>query len=51
MPKVLEPSSALSEMTGKQIAIRLGVKRSTLGRWRTTNRLKARICNDRGEWL
>jgi len=38
-------------LTGKQIASQLGVKRTTLGRWRQTDRIKARICNDRGEWL
>jgi len=38
-------------LTGKQIASKLGVKRTTLGRWRRTGRIKARICNDRGEWL
>jgi hypothetical protein len=38
-------------LTGKQIASKLGVKRTTLGRWRTTGRINARICNDRGEWL
>jgi len=36
-------------LTGKQIASKLGVKRTTLGRWRRTGRIKARICNDRGE--
>ncbi|MGH8585264.1 MAG: recombinase family protein [Gammaproteobacteria bacterium] len=38
-------------LTGKQIASKLGVKRTTLGRWRRTGRITARICNDRGEWL
>jgi DNA invertase Pin-like site-specific DNA recombinase len=38
-------------LTGKQIASELGVTRATLGRWRLTGRIKARICNDRGEWL
>ena len=38
-------------LTGKQIASQLGVKRTTLGRWRRAGRIKARICNDRGEWL
>ena len=35
----------------KQIACTLGVKRTTLGRWRRQGRIQARICNDRGEWL
>ena len=38
-------------LTGRQTQERLGVKRSTLRRWRATDRLKARICNDLGEWL
>jgi DNA invertase Pin-like site-specific DNA recombinase len=37
--------------TTKQIACTLGVKRTTLGRWRQQGRIQARICNDRGEWL
>ena len=38
-------------LTGKQIESKLGVKRTTLGRWRATGSIKARICNERGEWL
>ncbi len=38
-------------LTGKDMASRIGVKRTTLGRLRTTNRIKARICSDKGEWL
>ena len=38
-------------LTGRQTQTRLGVKRSTLQRWRSTGRLKARICTDLGEWL
>ena len=38
-------------LTGRQTQARLGVKRSTLQRWRTTGRIKARICTDLGEWL
>jgi transcriptional regulator with XRE-family HTH domain len=38
-------------LTGKQIAARLGVRRTTIGRWRREGRLEARICNDQGEWL
>ena len=38
-------------LTGKQIASEIGVTRATLGRWRLAGRIKARICNDRGEWL
>ena len=38
-------------LTGKQISAKLSVGRSTLGRWRAQGRIKARICNDHGEWL
>ncbi len=38
-------------LTGKQITATLGVKRTTLGRWRQIGRITARLCNDRGEWL
>jgi DNA invertase Pin-like site-specific DNA recombinase len=38
-------------LTGKQLSAKLGIGRSTLGRWRAEGRLKARICNDLGEWL
>jgi DNA invertase Pin-like site-specific DNA recombinase len=38
-------------VTGKQIAGRLGVSRSTLGNMRRRGRLHGRICNDLGVWL
>ena len=38
-------------LTSKQITAQLGVGRTTIGRWRTEGRIKARICNDGGEWL
>jgi len=38
-------------LTQRQMSSRLGVKRSTLGRRRQAGRIKARICNDAGEWL
>ncbi len=38
-------------LTRRQMSSRLGVTRSTLGRWRQAGRVKARICNDNGEWL
>jgi len=38
-------------LTGKQISAKLNVGRSTLGRWRAQGSIKARICNDKGEWL
>jgi DNA invertase Pin-like site-specific DNA recombinase len=38
-------------LTGRQAQQRLGVKRTTLSRWRRTGQIKARIGNDLGEWL
>jgi DNA invertase Pin-like site-specific DNA recombinase len=38
-------------LTGKQVSATLGVCRTTLGRWRAEGRIKARICNGRGQWL
>jgi DNA invertase Pin-like site-specific DNA recombinase len=38
-------------LTRREMSSRLGVTRSTLGRWRQAGRVKSRICNDNGEWL
>ena len=38
-------------LTCTQASAKLGIGRTTLGRWRADGRIKARICNDRGEWL
>jgi hypothetical protein len=38
-------------LTCKQITARLGVGRTTIGRWRAEGRLTGRLCNDHGEWL
>ena len=42
---------AAGMLTSKQISAKLGVGRTTLGRWRADGLIKARICNDLGEWL
>jgi DNA invertase Pin-like site-specific DNA recombinase len=42
---------AAGMLTGQQIAAQLGVRRTTIGRWRREGRLTARICNEMGEWL
>ncbi len=42
---------AAGMLTGTQIAAKLGVRRTTIGRWRRQGRLTARICNEMGEWL
>ena len=38
-------------LTGRQVSAKFGISRSTLGVWRREDRIKARICNDLGEWL
>ena len=38
-------------LTRRQICATLGISRTELGRWRQQGRVKARICNDVGEWL
>ena len=38
-------------LTRKQLATKLGISRTTIGRLRTEGHLNARICNDHGEWL
>ena len=38
-------------LTTNQIAARLGVNRSTVADWRSSGRLRGRICNDHGDWL
>jgi hypothetical protein len=38
-------------ITKRQLSARFGVSRKTIGKLRTQGRLKARICNDHGEWL
>ena len=42
---------AAGMLTGTQIAAQLGVRRTTIGRWRRAGRLEARICNEMGQWL
>lgn len=42
---------AAGMLTGTQIAAQLGVRRTTIGRWRREGRLEARICNEMGQWL
>ena len=38
-------------LTQRQISAQLGVSRTTLVRWRSEGRIRARIRNDHGEWL
>jgi DNA invertase Pin-like site-specific DNA recombinase len=38
-------------LTSKQVSAKLGISRTTIGRLRREGQLKARLCNDHGEWL
>ena len=38
-------------LTSKQLSAALNIGRTTIGRLRRDGQLKARICNDHGEWL
>ncbi len=51
LPSLKDRLLAAGWLTTKQIGERLGVGRSTLGRWRTHGLIEARICNARGEYL
>ena len=45
------PGKANADALYDQIAAQLGVRRTTIGRWRREGRLEARICNEMGQWL
>jgi len=51
LPSLKERLLAAGMLTAKQIGERLGVGRSTIGRWRTLGLVQARVCNSMGEWL
>lgn len=38
-------------LTRRQLSENLGIERTTISRWRERGLIKARICNDHGEWL
>ena len=38
-------------LTRRQLSEQLGIERTTISRWRERGLIKARICNDHGEWL
>jgi len=38
-------------LTSKKVSAKLGISRTTIGRLRREGQLKARLCNDHGEWL
>lgn len=51
LPSLKERLLAAGMLTSRQLGDKLGVERSTIGRWRTQGLIQARICNDLGEWL
>jgi DNA invertase Pin-like site-specific DNA recombinase len=51
LPSLKDRLLAAGMLTTKQLGEKLGVPRSTIGRWRTQGLIEARICNDVGEWL
>jgi hypothetical protein len=51
LPTLEDRLLAAGMLTAKQLGEKLGVKRTTLGRWRRQGLLEGRICNARGKWL
>jgi len=51
LPSLKERLLAAGMLTTRQLQEMLGVKRSTLGRWRAQGLVQARICNELGEYL
>jgi hypothetical protein len=51
LPSLKERLIEAGMLTTKQLGDKLGIERSTIGRWRVQGLIEARICNDAGEWL
>lgn len=51
LPCLKERLLAAGMLTSRQMTEKLGVSRTTIGRWRLEGRVQARMCNDAGEWL
>ena len=51
LPSLKQRLLAAGMLTSKQMTDKLGVSRTTIGRWRLEGRIQARMCNDAGEWL
>jgi len=51
LPSLKERLLAAGMLTTRQLGEKLGVKRSTIGRWRAQGLVESRICNELGEWL
>ena len=51
LPSLKQRLLAAGMLTTKQLCQRLGVERTTIGRWRRRGLIEARICNDLGECL
>jgi len=51
LPSLKQRLIASGMLTTRQLGERLGVKRTTIQRWRTQGLVEGRICNALGEWL
>lgn len=51
LPSLKARLLAAGMLTTKQLGDKLGVERSTIGRWRTRGLIQARVCSEAGEWL
>lgn len=51
LPSLKQRLIAEGMLTTRQLGELLGIKRSTIGRWRKQGLIEGRICNDHGEWL
>ena len=51
LPSFRERLLAAGMLTMRQLVDKLGVNRTTIGRWRVQGLIQARICSERGEWL
>lgn len=51
LPSLKDRLLAAGMLTAKQLSQKLGVKRTTISRWRIQGLIEARICNGRGQWL
>jgi DNA invertase Pin-like site-specific DNA recombinase len=51
LPSLKQRLIAAGMLTTRQLGEMLGVKRTTLSRWRKQSLIEGRICNELGEWL
>ncbi len=51
LPSLKQRLMAAGMLTTRQLGELLGLKRTTIGRWRRQGLIEGRICNELGEWL